>query len=129
MPAACSRTWTPRAPRNSSSASRRATSKNRWRPARRAAFPTSKTDLLRRSGRVDERIGRHVEIVTELERVGGRDARHRLQLEQRSEHVAQPGVTLRRTDDEGHVAHAQAGVAALLAVGPGPTPVLTQGEC
>src|SRR6202034_2968786 len=116
-PAACSRIWTLRAPRSSSSVSRRAISKSPWRPARRAAPPYSRTEPFERSGGVDERVGRHLEIGTEFECVRRRDARRRLQFEQGTEHVPQPGVALRRTDDKGRVAHAQAWMSALLAIG------------
>ena len=78
---------------------------------------------------IDERVGRHVEIVTQLPGVRVRDARGGFQLEQRSEHVPQPGVALRRPDDKGGMAHAQPRVAPLLAVRRGPTPVLHQEQC
>ena len=45
-----------------------------------------------------------------------------------AEHVAQPGVALGRADDEGGVAHAQARMPALLAVGRRAAPVLHQEE-
>jgi hypothetical protein len=57
------------------------------------------------------------------------DAGGRLELRQRSEHVSQPGVVLRRPDDEWDVTHAQTGVPALFAVRRWPTPVLHQEEC
>ena len=45
---------------------------------------------------------------------------------QRAQHVPQPGVALRRADDEGGVTHAQPRVSALLAVGARAAPVLHQ---
>jgi hypothetical protein len=42
--------------------------------------------------------------------------------------VAKPGVTLRRTDPEADVPHAEPWVAAFLAVGTWPAPILRQEE-
>ena len=78
------------------------------------------------SGGIDEGVGGHLEVVTQLDRVGFRDAPGLSQLEQRAEHVAQPGVPLARADDERGVPHAEPGMPALLAVGAGTTPVLHQ---
>ena len=68
-PAACSPTWTPRARPSSSSASQPAISRSPWPLERKAGRPTSRTEQ-RRSGSVDERLGRHLEVIAQLERIG-----------------------------------------------------------
>jgi len=92
--------------------------------ARRDKRPPEFTDEQRRSARVHEGVGRHLEVGEQLLFVAGVEAR----TPHGVGHVAQPRVALERPDDERRVAHAQARVAPLLVVRGGPSPVLAEEE-